>query len=236
MCKKLPLKNFKWINPNDYDEEMIKNHDENSDYGLSLEVDVKYPNEIALKHEDLGFLAVRKKIGKVEKLVTTLNNKKKYVVHISALKQALNYGLKLEKIHRIIGFKQKGWLKPYILMNNEHGTNAKNEFENFFKLINNSVFGKTMENIREHKDIKLVNAREKLNRYVREPNLKNIKYFRPNLLAIEMRKTEITMNKPVYLGQAVLDISKTLMYEFYYGYLKQKHGDKVKLCYTDTDS
>ena len=114
MCKKLPLKNFKWINPNDYDEEMIKNHDENSDYGLLLEVDVKYPKEIALKHEDFGFLAVRKKIGKVEKLVTTLNNKKKYVVHILALKQALNYGLKLEKIRRIIGFKQKGWLKPYI--------------------------------------------------------------------------------------------------------------------------
>ena len=102
--------------------------------------------------------------------------------------------------------------------------------------MNNSVFGKTMENIRELKDIKLVNSIKDLNKYVREPNMKNIKYFSDSLLAIEMRKTEITMNKPVYIGQAILDISKTLMYEFYYEYMKPKYGNKVKLCYTDTDS
>ena len=123
------------------------------------------------------------------------------------------------------------------MMNNKHRTNAKNEFEkDFFKLMNNSVFGKTMENIREHKDIKLVNTRSKLNKYVREPNIKTSKYFSENLLAVEMRKTEITMNKPVYLGQAILDISKTLMYQFYYDYVKPKYNDKVKLCYMDTDS
>ena len=93
-----------------------------------------------------------------------------------------------------------------------------------------------MENIREHVDIKLVNSIKDLNKYAREPNMKNIKYFSGSLLATEMRKTEITMNKPVYLGQAILDISKTLMYEFYYEYMKPKYGNKVKLCYTDTDS
>ena len=93
-----------------------------------------------------------------------------------------------------------------------------------------------MENIREHVDIKLVNSIEDLNKYAREPNMKNIKYFSGSLLATEMRKTEITMNKPVYFGQAILDISKTLMYEFYYEYMKPKYGNKVKLCYTDTDS
>ena len=93
-----------------------------------------------------------------------------------------------------------------------------------------------MENIREHVDIKLVNSIKNLNKYAREPNMKNIKYFSGSLLATEMRKTEITMNKPVYLGQAILDISKTLMYEFYYEYMKPKYGNKVKLCYTDTDS
>ena len=98
--------------------------------------------------------------------------------------------------------------------------------------MNNSVFGKTMENIREHKDIKLVNTRAKLNKYAREPNMKNIKYFSDNLLAAEMRRTEITMNKPVYLGQAILGISKTLLYEYYYDY----YVNKVKLCYMDTDS
>ena len=93
-----------------------------------------------------------------------------------------------------------------------------------------------MENIREHVDIMLVNSIKDLNKYAREPNMKNIKYFSGSLLATEMRKTEITMNKPVYLGQAILDISKTLMYEFYYEYMKPKYGNKVKLCYTDTDS
>ena len=93
-----------------------------------------------------------------------------------------------------------------------------------------------MENIREHVDIKLVNSIKNLNKYAREPNMKNIQYFSGSLLATEMRKTEITMNKPVYLGQAILDISKTLMYEFYYEYMKPKYGNKVKLCYTDTDS
>ena len=93
-----------------------------------------------------------------------------------------------------------------------------------------------MENIREHVDIKLVNSIKDLNKYAREPNMKNIKYFSGSLLATEMRKTEITMNKPVYFGQAILDISKTLMYEFYYEYMKPKYGNKVKLCYTDTDS
>ena len=153
------------------------------------------------------------------------------------LKQALNYGIKLKNIHRVIEFKQDSWLEPYISMNNDYRKKAKNEFEKyFFKLINNSVFGKTMENIREHKDIKLVNNIDSLNKYAREPNMKNIKYFSDNLLAIEMKKTEIIMNKPVYLGQAILDISKTIVCGFYYGYIKPKYNNKVKLAYMDTDS
>ena len=102
--------------------------------------------------------------------------------------------------------------------------------------MNNSVFGKTMENVRNHRDIKLVTTNAKRRKYVSEPNFITSKCFSKDLMAIEMRKTKVTMNKPVYLGQAVLDISKTLMYEFYYDYLKPKYGDKVKLCYIDTDS
>ena len=102
--------------------------------------------------------------------------------------------------------------------------------------MNNSVFGKTMEYIREHKDIKLVNTRAKLNKYAREPNMKNIKHFSDNLLAVEMRRTEITMNKTVYLGEAILGISKTLLCEYYYDYIKVKYVNKVTLCYMDTDS
>ena len=107
---------------------------------------------------------------------------------------------------------------------------------NFFKLINNSVFGKTMENVRKHRDIKLVTTEEKAIKLVSEPNYHTTKHFSDNLLAIEMRKTKVKMNKLLYLGMSILDISKTLMYEFWYDYVKAKYKDKTKLCYMNTDS
>ena len=114
---------------------------------------------------------------------------------------------------------------------------AKNEFEkDFFKLMNNSVFGTTMENVRKHRDIKLVTIEEKRIKLVSEPNYHTTKQFSENLLAIEMKKTKVKMNKPVYLGMSILDISKTLMYEFWYDYIKPKYQDRAKLCYMNTDS
>ena len=114
---------------------------------------------------------------------------------------------------------------------------AKNEFEkDFFKLMNNSVFGKTMENVRNHRDIKLVMTDKKRNKLVSEPNYHTTKLFSENLLATEMKKTKVKMNKPVYLGMSILDISKTLMYEFWYDYIKPKYRDRASLCYMDTDS
>ena len=122
-------------------------------------------------------------------------------------------------------------------MNTKLREEAKNNFEkDFFKLMNNSVFGKTMENMRKHRDIKLVTTDEKRNKLVSEPNYHTTKRFSENLLAIEMKKTKVKMNKPIYLGMSILDISKTLMYEFWYDYLKPKYRDRVKLLYTDTDS
>ena len=122
-------------------------------------------------------------------------------------------------------------------MNTKLRKEAKSEFEkDFFKLMNNSVFGKTMENVRKHRDIKLVTTDEKRNKLVSEPNYQTIKQFSENLLAIEMKKTKVKMNKPVYLGMSILDISKTLMYEFWYDYVKPKYQDKANLCYMDPDS
>ena len=122
-------------------------------------------------------------------------------------------------------------------MNTELRKEAKNDFEkDFFKLMNNAVFGKTMENVRKHRDIKLVTTDEKRNKLVSEPNYHTTKQFSENLLAIEMKKTKVKMNKPVYLGMSILDSRKTLMYEFWYDYIKPKYQDKAKLCYMDTDS
>ena len=158
-------------------------------------------------------------------------------MHIRALKQALNNGLKFKKVHRVIKFNQEAWLKPSIDMNTNLRKEAKNYFEKeFVKLMNNSVFGKTIENVTKHRDIKLVTTEEKRIKLISEPNYHTTKRFSENLLAIEMKKIKVKMNKPVYLGMSILDISRTLMYEFWYEYIKPKYKDNAKLCYMHTDS
>ena len=127
-------------------------------------------------------------------------------------------------------------MKPYIMLNTRLRTTAKKEFEkDFFKLMKNSIFGKMMENIRNQKDMKLVTSQEKYAKYVMKPNFKYGHPFSEHLFAVEMGITEIKINKPVYLRQAILDLSKTLMYEFHYDYIKPKYGSIVELCYMDTN-
>ena len=122
-------------------------------------------------------------------------------------------------------------------MNTEKRKNAKNEFEKkSFKLMNNSVFGKTMENVRNHRDIKLVTSDKRRKRLVSEPNYHSHKKCSDHLMAVEKKKTRIKMTKPLYLGMSILDISKILIYEFWYDYINPKYVDKAKLCYTDTNS
>ena len=129
----------------------------------------------------------------------------------------------LKDVHRVVKLNQEAWLKPCFDINTKLRAEAKNEFEkDFFKLINNSVFGKTMENVGKHTDIKLATTDEKRSKLVSEPNYHAAKQFLENLLAIEMKKTKVKMNKPVYLGISILDISKTLMCEFWYDYVKPK--------------
>ena len=188
-------------------------------------------------HSDMPFLPERMKIDKTKKLVCNLHDKKKYVVHISVLKQALDHGLKFKKVHWVIEFNQKAWLKKYIDINTELRKKASNDFEkDFFKLMNNTVFGKTMENVRKHRDIKLVKTDCKRNNLVSEPNYHTMKLIEENLSIIEMKKVKVKMNKPIYLGLSILEINKTTMYEFWYDYVKSNYVNKVKLCYTDTDS
>ena len=170
MSQKLPVNGFKWVKQkklSKFNEDFIKNYDENSNKGYFLEVDIDHLKELFNLHEDLPFLPERKKVEKVGKIICSIENKKKYAIQIRALKQALNRGLKLKKVHRVIQFKQKAWLKIYIDMNTKLRKNSKNEFEkNFFKLMNNSVFGKKMENVRDNRDIKLVTSDKRRKRLV----------------------------------------------------------------------
>ena len=180
----------------------------------------------------------RMEINGVEKLVPNLRDKKNYVIHFQALNQVLQHRLRLDRIHRVTEFDQLPWLKTYIDFNTQLRTAATNDFEkDFFKLMNNSVFGKTMENIRKHRNIRLVTTEEKYLHTVMKPNFKSGVLFGENLMGCEMGKIKVVMNKPVYLSQAILDLSKIVMYEFHYDYMVPKYGlEKLKLCYMDTDS
>ena len=236
--QKLPVNGFKWVkNTLKIDEEFIKNYDEDSDKGYILEVDVKYPKKLHDLHSDLPFLPKRMKIDKCKKLVCNLHNKLKYFVHIRSLKQALNHGLKLKKVRRIIEFNQEAWLKNYIDKNTELKKIAKNDFEkDFFKLMNNAVFGKIMENVKKYRDIKLVTTNKKRSKLVPEPNYLTMNYISEDLSIIVIKRTKVKINKPIYLGLSISEIIKLLMYEFWYDYMKPKYGGNVKFCYMDTDS
>ena len=154
----------------------------------------------------------------------------------SLLNQALQHGLRLDRIHRAIEFDQSPWLKTYIDFNTQLRTAATNDLEkDFFKLMNNLVFGKTMESIRKHRNIKLVMTEETYLRTVMKPNFKSGVLFGENLMGCEMGKIKVVMKKPVYLGQAILGLSK-IMYEFHYDYMVPKYSNRLKLCYMDTDS
>ena len=171
MSQPLPTGGFKWVdvNPNEISELATR-----TDKGYILEVDVSYPKDLHDSHNDLPFMRKRMEINGVEKLLPNLRDKKNYVIHIQALNQALQHGLMLDGIHRAIEFDQSPWLKTYIDFNTQLRTAATNDFEkDFFKLMNNSVFGKTMENIRKHRNIKLVTTEEKYLHTVMKPNFKS---------------------------------------------------------------
>ena len=239
MTEKLPVKEFKWVNDiSKIDEDFLKVYNKNDNKGYILDVDVDYPSKLQNLHSDLPFLPERMVIKKsTKKLVCNLNDEKNYTVHINVLKQALDHGLKLRKVHKVIEFEQEAWLKEYIDVNTELRKKATNDFEkDFFKLKNNAVFGKTMENVRKHRDMKLVKTDKKRNKLVSEPNFHTMKLIDNNLAIIEMRKVKVKMNKPIYLGLSILDISKITMYEFWYDYVKIKYQDKARLGYMDTDS
>ena len=227
MSEKLPI----------IDENFVKSYNKNSGKGYVLKVDVDYPRELQNLHCDLPFLPEKIVVNNTKKLICNLQDKKDYVVHINVLKQALDHGLKLIKVHQVIEFDQEAWLKEYINFNTELRKKATNDFEkDFFKLMNNAVFGKTMENIRKHRDMKLVKTDKKRNKLVSEPNFHAMKLIDDNLAIIEMKKVKVKMNKPIYLGLSILDISKITMHEFWYDFIKSKYGSSAKLCYMDTDS
>ena len=257
MSQYLPTGNFKWLTKEQINKTNLANYSEEHDEGLLLEVDLDYPQELHDLHNDFPLAPEKLKVnknmlseycqkisekfnissGQVHKLITMLGKKEKYVLHYRNLQLYLSLGLKLKKVHRVLQFNQSPWLKKYIDFNTNKRTLSSNDFEkNFFKLMNNSVFGKTMENLRKRVDVRLVTDKEKLLKLASKPSYVSSKIFNENLVAVHKIKETLTMNRPAFVGACILDLSKTFMYDFHYNYIKCKYGDKAKLLFTDTDS
>ena len=255
MSQKLPEKNFKWVEH--VESFNVNTIADDSDVGYILEVDLHYPSNIHDLHSDLPVASESRAIvfddlspyskhlheklkikGRAHaKLVPTLHDKDNYVLHYRNLKQYLALGLQVKKIHRILSFNQSFWLNRYISMNTEKRKFAQNSFEkDFFKLMNNSIFGKTMENVRGRRKIELVHTEKRMKKIASKPSFNRVDIFNEHLVAAHCFKTNIVFDKPIFVGFSILDLSKTLMYDFHYGYIKAKYGDKASLCFTDTDS
>ena len=244
MSQSLPTGGFKWMT--NLTKDKVKNILEKTNSSMNnsfkrgyiFEVDLEYPKELWKSHNDYPLAPEKIKVGGVEKLISHFKPHKKYVLHYRNLRQCLEMGLRLTAVHRGISFYQRPWMESYIRKNTELRKTAANSFEkDFFKLMNNSVFGKTIENIRKRQNILLVDNREKAAKLTCRPNFDRATIFDRNLIAIHLKKTEVYFNKPVYVGQAILDLSKLLMFNFHYNYIQKKYSyKKAKLLFTDTDS
>ena len=253
----LPTGGFRWMTEKQINKINLTKYKEDSKKGLILEFDLEYPEGLHNLHNDYPLAPEKVKVtkdmlsdyckniaekynistGLVHKLIPTLKNKEKYVLHYRNLQLYLNLGLKLTKVYRVLEFNQSPWLKQYIDFNTEKRKDAKHAFEkDFFKSMNNSVYGKTMENIRKRVDVRLVTDEKKLLKMASKPTYVSSKIFNENLVAVHKIKETLTLNRPAYVGMCILDLSKTLMYDFHYNYIKNKYGDKAKLLFTDTDS
>ena len=249
MSQSLPTHGFKWMR-NLTKESLMEILDKTNHSmsnrgrkGYIFEVDLEYPSTLWEEHNDYPLAPEKMIVNGVEKLICHFKPRKNYVVHYRNLRQYLEMGMRLTAVHRGISFNPSSWMEPHNRKNTELRKTAANSFEkDFFKLMNNSVFGKTIENIRKRQNIFLVDDRKKAVKLTSRPNFDRATIFDKNLIAVHMKKTEVYFNKPVYVGQAILDLSKTLMFDFHYNYIQKKypatkeHKDKAELLFTDTDS
>ena len=227
MSQPLPTHGFKWVK-NITKEKVFDILEQGGFLGYIFDVDLEYPKHLWKLHNDYPLAPEPIKVDGVEKLISHFKPKKNYVIHYKNLKQYLNMGLELKAVHRAISFEQSPWMEPYIRKNTELRKLTDNSFEkDFFKLMNNSVFGKTIENIRKRQNIFLVDNRKTALNLSKRPNFERVTIFDKNLIAVHMKKTEIYFNKPVYVGQAILDLSKTLMFDFHYNYINQNMVQKL---------
>ena len=257
MVKRLPYSNYKWGNPEEFNSEKIMNIEDEGDDGYIFEVDLQYPEELHDLHNDYPLAVEKLSVSEnmlseynkntlkqnnikhvvCDKLVPNLMDKIKYITHFKNLKFYLSLGLKLSKIHHVMSFTQKAWMKPYIEFNTNQRKQAKNAFEkDFYKLMNNSVFGKTMEDVRHHMNSKICTNMKQKDRVINNPRFKKATIWDEEYGFFEMNKKQVVLNKPISTGFSILELSKITMYDYHYNYILPKYGNNAKLLFTDTDS
>lgn len=264
MCQKQGTGGFKWEDDLTlFTEETILKYDmEASERCFALEVDLEYPKELHDLHSDYPLAVERMTIKdeqlspyckflsnqllkaghtttSSEKLIGNFYDKKKYIIHVQNLQLFIQLGLKLTKVHRVLSYNHSHWIKPYIDFNTKKRAEAKSDFEkDLYKLVNNALFGKTMENVRNRIDYKLcINDDNKVNKLKAKFNMKDITEFTEQLVGVHMNKTSVKLDKPIYVGFGTLELSKHHMYDFHYNVMHKMYSpDNVKLLFTDTDS
>lgn len=257
MSGPLPYGGFQWVSVEEFDLNTMTKDD---GVGYFLEVDVRYPDRLHDEHNDLPVApenltitddmlspwATRMKneldikSGNVNKLVPNLNDKKKYVCHSTNLAYYMSLGLEVEKVHKVLKFKQRPWMEPYISANTALRAQAKNKFEkDFYKLLNNACFGKSMLNKRGFVDVELATSEKRFHKLTSDPRCSGWSMVRSGdnaLACVSRRVSEVVLDQPIYAGVAILELSKVLMYQFHYGYMKETYGPRCRLLFTDTDS
>jgi len=257
MIQKLPHSNFRWLTKKEIGMFDVSTVPDDGDTGYILEVDLDYPPELHDAHNDYPLAPETVKIRPemlsdyskdvaemvghnivpTTKLVTNLSSKKNYIVHYRTLKFYLEHGMILKRIRRILSFKQVAWLKDYIEINTQRRQQAGNDFEkSLYKLANNSVFGKTLENKQKRISVKLVTGIAKAVKYASLPHADSFEILNENILSVLLKARSVTCDLPTYSGFAILELSKLLMYQFHYNYIKRKYEDRASLLFTDTDS
>lgn len=242
------------MKPSDFTRDVILNLEDDDEFGYTFIADLEIPPELHNKFRDYPMLPehytpkyeelsdyqkslIDRNIGnkpKYGKLVCNLYSKKDYIIDFRMLKECLRQGITLISVTNYIRFNQKAWLKPYIDLNTKLRQEAKNDFEkDFYKLMNNSVYGKQMENVRKRCEVKLLTSFES---FIKQDKYNTRTIINEKTILLHRQKKITKLNKPIYGGFAVLELSKLLMYRFYYNVLKEKYGDRIKLLGTDTDS
>ena len=253
----LPVGGFRFLTESELADFDVASVPADSETGFFIECDLQYPDHLHSLHNEYPlapehiqieeemlsdthrFMLEETEVEHVRctKLVSNLMDKTRYVTHYRCLQFYIKHGMVLTKVHRVVSFTQRPFMQPFIKLCNDGRKNAKSDFESsLYKLIANSFYGKSVENIRNRSNIRLISDPVKFERAVGKASYKRSMIINQDLAMVENNRCKITMTKPIAIGCAILEIAKFVMYEFYYDCLVPKFGDRFHLCFTDTDS